>query len=223
VDVYSKEWFDTRDEDSDYYPKCLLNNIEEEYDPKFHNHLLLIHLDEYKQDLVGKIVEIFPCLDEIINEGIHKPDFLFVNCNLGKILCVGLGRKNQLFAIDAETNDSVNVFDLTYGDESYLDEFTSDDHLEVVSDIVFALSNLGTAFYEHDSLPSNETELYQAIGSEPDENGYYHLDWDDEDYTKEQLEEFLAQTETQMEIMRENENIIHIFFPDAYEFNTGDY
>ncbi len=223
VDVYSKEWFDTRDENCNYFPKSLLGNIEDEYDPKFFNHLLVIHVDEYNQNFPQRIVQTFPCLSSLINEGIHKPDFLFVNINISKILCVGLGRKNQLFAIDAETNKSVNAFDLTHGDDAYIEEFTEDDHLEVVSDIVRALFDLGVAFFENDSIPSNETDLYQAIESEPDEEGFYHLEWDDEDYTKEQLEEFLEEKERQNEIMKESEEIIQLFFPDAYEFNTGDY
>lgn len=222
VDVYSQEWFDTRDEDGDF-PRCLLSNLEGEYSPEYLNHLLIIYLDQYKDEYNDKLVSLFPCLNEILNEGYHKPDFLFINTNINKILCVGLGRKNRLFAIDGETNNPVNVFGLTNGDENFIDDFTKDDHLEVVSDLVNALDNLGTSFYEHDSLPSDSTELYNMIESDPDEDGFYHLEWDDESYTKEQLEAFLAEHEQQLEVMRESENVIHIFFPDAYEFNTGDY
>lgn len=223
MNVYSQDWFDTRDEDCDNFPRESLSSLEGEHNPQYLNHLLVIHLDEYNQNFIERVVTVFPCLAPVINDSIHKPDFLFVNLNINKILCIGLGRKNRLFAIDGETNSSVNVFDLTYGDQNYIDEFTLDDHFEIISDIVNALSNLGIAFFESDSVPSNETDLYQAIESEPDEDGYYHLEWDDEDYTKEELEEFLAEIERQEKIMKENEKIIHIFFPDAYEFNTGDY
>lgn len=222
VDVYSQEWFDTRDEDGDF-PRCLLSNLEGEYSPEYLNHLLIIHLDQYKDEYNERLVSAIPCLSEVINESYHKPDFLFINLKLNKILCVGLGRKNQIFVIDGETNQSVNAFGITSGDEEFIHEFTKYDHLEVVSDLINALDSLGEAFFAFDSLPSNPDEIYGALQSEPDEEGYYHLEWDDESYTKEDLEGFLAEQEQQLEIMKESENIIHIFFPEAYEFNTGDY
>jgi hypothetical protein len=222
VDVYSQEWFDTRQENGDF-PRCLLSNLEDEYSPEYFNHLLIIYLDQYKDGYYDRLVSAIPCLGAIINDSHHKPDFLFINLKVNKILCIGLGRKNRIFVIDGETNNSVNAFGITSGDEEFMDEFTKYDHLEVVNDFVNALDSLGEAFFAFDSLPSNPDEIYGALQSEPDEEGYYHLDWDDESYTREDLEGFLAEQDQQLEIMRECENIIHIFFPDAEELNTGDY
>ena len=59
------------------------------------------------------------------------------------MVCVGFGRKNQLFIIDSETDKNINFFDLVGGDEDekYINKFIENDVFNIVRFFLYALSD----------------------------------------------------------------------------------
>jgi len=252
VDVYSKKFFDQqpsiKDEPRATFTKegyeYLLdeyeNNPESESKPV--GHLLLIHLDEYKKDFRKALVDLYKPLNNLVDAGKHNPDFLIVNLYTRQVLCVGLGRKNRLFAIDAETGRSINVFGLLRGvnaggirvfddDELYMARLIDHDVYECVSDLVHALHKLGVAMYGNDGMSANNEEIEHSLHLEPNKDGLYQLrNWDDEvvdeeQYTKEELISMLEESNGYQNDESEAMKVINIFFPQCErgELNTGDY
>ncbi len=223
IDVYSQEWFDTQPDDpmADFSRSAF--SLLEEYDEDYKNHMLIVHVDPYKLDSINKLTAVLPSLKDQINSDKHLPDFLFINLKIGKILCVGLGRKNRIFCIDSEDNRGINLELLSAEDDLYIQKFVEFDHYDVVCDFLYALRDLGDAYFRQDSLPGNPDSYYEATEKGPDEEGLYYLDWDDTGYTKDELEEFEEEYESYEATIREKEKFIHNFFPDAEELNTGDY
>ena len=89
--------------------------------PKIRNHLLFIFVNEYKKDIHEELKAIYPQLEKFFCNQ-HLPDFILLNNNTKQMVCVGFGRKNQLFIIDSETDENINFFDLIVGveDEKYI-------------------------------------------------------------------------------------------------------
>jgi len=252
VDVYSKVFFErqTSAKDDPFAPfnKEGFEYVVEEYESNSDNdvkplgHLLFIHVDQYKTDLRKSLVDLFEPLSNLIDAGDHDPDFLILNLYTRQMLCVGLGRKNRLFAIDAETGKGINVFGLLRGihvegilgidnDELYMARLVEHDAYESVSDLVHALHKLGVAMYGYDGMSTNIEELKHTIASTPDEDGLYQLkNWDDEiideeKFTKAELMSMLEEINGYQAAEDEAMKMINIFFPQCErgELNTGDY
>jgi hypothetical protein len=252
VDVYSKVFFDRqpsfKDDPSAPFNKEGFEYIVEEYelnsgnDVKPLGHLLFIHVDQYKTELRKSLVDLFKPLSNLIDAGKHDPDFLILNLYTRQMLCVGLGRKNRLFAIDAATGKSINVFGLLRGinaagilgiddNELYMARLIEHDVYESVSDLVHALHKLGVAMYGYDGMAANAEVLEHSISLNPDEDGLYQLkDWDDEivdeeQYTKAELTSMLEEINGYQTAEDQAMKVINIFFPQCErgELNTGDY
>lgn len=252
VDVYSNSFFDRQPSAKDD-PFALFNQevfeyMLEEYefnsesDLKPAGHLLFIHLDQYKSDLSKALVEVYKPLGKIIADSKHDPDFLIVNLYTMQVLCIGLGRKNRLFAIDAATGKNINVFGLLREgdaadvgifecDDHYMDRFTEHDVYESVSDLVHALHKLGVAMYDYDGMLANLEQIDHSIGLPPNDDGLYQLkDWDDqildeEKFTKDELISMLEEIKGYQAAEDEAMKVINVFFPqcERIEISTGDY
>lgn len=252
VDVYSSAFFkrqpSIKDDPSAPFSfegfEYLLDEYENnsDSDVKPVGHLLFIHVDQYKSDLSKALVEVYKPLSKLINVGKHEPDFLIVNLYTRQVLCVGLGRKNRMFAIDAETGRNTNVFGLLQGihaagiahvsdDDQYIRRFTEHDVYESVSDLVHALHKLGVAMYDYDGMLANHEQIEHSIDLPPDGDGLYQLkNWDDEiideeKFTKAELISMLEEINGYQAAEDEAMKMINIFFPqcERSELNTGDY
>lgn len=252
VDVYSSEFF-SRQPSIKEEPYATFtsggfthlleefeNNPDSEYKPL--GHLLFIHVDKYKPDLRKELVKVYKPLEALIDAGKHDPDFLILNLYTRQIICVGLGRKNRLFAIDAETGKSINAFGLLKGfhaagigdlddDEPYMARLVEHDVYESISDLIHALHQIGRAMFGYDSMLANMEVIEHSIGLEPDKDGMYQLkDWDgrivdDEQFTKDELLAMLEECNSYQNDENEAMKVINTFFPQCErgELNTGDY
>lgn len=235
VDVYSEDFFKrqpTYEKDpSAPFTKDGIEWInEQESDPDEHskpkNHLIFIFIDEYKKDIHEKLKTIYPPLQKIFEQG-HIPDFLLLNLYTKQIFCVGLGRKNRLFTIDAKTGKSINAFELngTTDDSEYMDRFLENDTYDAVSDFIHALYDLSIVMYEYDNLPGNEESVMSALDEENVSDGLHYIEDDEEGYTKDQINEFIEKYREYQAREDEAMKMIKVFFPQCErgELNTGDY
>lgn len=235
VDVYSNDFFDrqpTYEEDPlAPFTNDAMDSINDyESDPdeqaKPKNHLIFIFIDEYKKDIHEKLKKIYPSLKEIFEKG-HLPDFLLLNLYTKQMLCIGFGRKNRMFVIDAETGKSINAFDLNgiTDDSEYMDKFIENDVYDSVSDFVHALYSLSITMYEYDNLPGNEESVEWALDEENTRDGLHYIEGGDEGYTTDQINEFLEKYREYQADEDESMKMIKVFFPQCErgELNTGDY
>jgi hypothetical protein len=235
IDVYSENFFGKQPNISDdpYAPfsKETLEEIEylegeAEEDKKPKNHLLFMFINEYKEDVLNEIQKIFPPLRKFFAAW-HKPDFLLINLYTQQILCVGFGRKNKLFIIDAHTEKIINFFgSRSYEVNEYILRFTEHDINEAINDFLSALNDLSFLMFENDSLPGSEDEISIAIDAGPSEDGFYYIKGvDDEKYTKDELTQLLSKYEDLQTGEDKAMKMINIFFPQCErgELNTGDY
>ena len=235
VDVYSEDFFKrqpTYEEDpSAPFTKDGMITIEEmendsDEDAKPKNHLIFIFVNEYDKDMLNNLKGVYPPLQKIFEKG-HLPDFLLLNLYTKQMLCVGFGRKNRMFVIDAETGKSINVFDLTgiADDSEYMDKFLENDAYDSVSDFVHALYSLSITMYEYDNLPGNEEVVEWSLDEENTRDGLHYIEGDDEGYTSDQINEFLEKYREYQADEDEAMKMIKVFFPQCErgELNTGDY
>jgi len=251
VDVYSKSFFNRqpsiKDDPNVFIRKELYEVLLNEYennldsDQKPLGHLLFVHIDDYKKEVQKELIGIYKPLVNLIDAGKHNPDFLIINLFTQQILCVGLGRKNRLFVIDAATEENVNAFGLLSGvhagglsageDHGYMDRFTQHDVYECASDLIHAVHKLGEAMFRYDSMEANEEYLEYTLDSGPNERGNYQLkNWedevlDDEEYSREQIVELLKESKSYQAEIDNALKVINVFFPHCNrgELNTGDY
>jgi hypothetical protein len=251
LDVYSKSFFDRQPsyKENPYadFPKESYQNILDEHENNLESdlkpigHLLFIRIDEHESNLRKKLVEVYEPLKAVIDFGKHNPDFLIINLFTQQILCIGLGRKNRLFAIDAETKDSINAFGLLDGvhasglmaskDAGYVYKLIEHDVSECITELLHALHTLGAAMYGYDGMQANLEEIEHTLDSGPNEEGYYELkNWDDEkidgeQYSKDEIISMLNEAQQYRKDEIESMRMINIFFPDCdrSELNTVDY
>lgn len=246
VDVYSKSFFDRQpsvktdpyalfsQEGFQYVLDEYENNIESEEKPL--GHLLFIHVNGLNAEMRKTLIEVYKPLKNLIDAGKHNPDFIIINIFTKQLLCIGLGRKNRLFAIDAASGEGINAFNLIGGsrdgeDAAYMDRFTKHDIYECVSDLVHALHKLGLAMYNYDSTIANQDQLEHTLDSGPNQLGVYQLKsfegeiLDDEEYSKEEVIQLLEEIIEYQKEEDDSMKVINIFFPQCYQgdLNTGDY
>jgi len=234
VDIYSSEFFSrqpTYDEDPEApFFKDGMDYIDElesepDEDKKPKNHLLFIFLDDSKQYLIEKLLNVYPTLRPYFTN-VHHPDFLILNLYTKQMLCVGFGRKNQLFIIDADSGNSIRYFNLhDEGSRKYLGRFSEHDAYDAIDDFLRALLELSQAMFDWDHLPFNDELIEIAIDEGPKSDGLYYIDDDDQGYSLEELNDYLEQYEDANNREKEAMKVIRIFFPqqDWWELNTGDY
>jgi hypothetical protein len=251
IDVYSKSFFDRQpsaknDPHADFTQEgfeILLDEYENNpnSDLKPLGHLLFLHIDDYQPDMRKSLVEIYKPLAKLIDCGRHNPDFFIINLFTKQILCIGLGRKNRLFLIDAATGQTVNAFGLfgslhidglmTGEDGGYMERFTQHDVYEFVSDFIHAFHDLSVAMFNHDGMLANSEQIRYTIGLGPDEKDFYQLKdteknlIDEKKFTKQEITALLEQVNSYESDEDQAMKKIHIFFPycDRSELNTGDY
>lgn len=251
LDVYSNSFFDRQpsakdDPHADFTQEGLELCLEEyetnpDADQKPLGHLLFLHIDDYQPDMRKSFVEIYKPLAKLIDCGRHNPDFLIINLFTKQILCIGLGRKNRLFVIDAATGQAVNAFGLfgdlhvdgliTGEDSGYMERFTQHDVYEIVSDFINALYDLSVAMFNHDVMLANSEQIRYTIRLGPDENNFYQLKdteqnlIDEKKFTKQEITGLLEQINSYESDEDKAMKKINIFFPycERSELNTGDY
>ena len=235
VDVYSNEFFDrqpTYDEDpSAPFTQDGMITIDDmenasDEDAKPKNHLIFIFVNENDEDIHDKLVATYPPLKKIFDQG-HLPDFLLLNLHTRQMLCVGFGRKNRMFIVDAKTGNGINAFDLvgTSDDSEYMYKFLENDAYECVSDFVHALHELSLNMYEYDNLPGNEELVELALDDTNTRNGLHYIEGDNKGYSNREIQELIAKYHDLRRQEDEAMKMIKVFFPhcDRGELNTGDY
>lgn len=249
VDVYSKAFFDRQpsanEDPNAAFSKedfeCLVNEYENapDSDCKPVGHLLFVYVDDCNEEIKKELIDVYKPLAKLIGDN-HNPDFLIINLFTQQVLCIGLGRKNRLFAIDAATGKNVNAFGLLGGihpgglmtgeDHGYMNRFTQHDVYECVSDLTNAVYELGVALFAHAGMEASTEEIEQSIDLGPKENDVYQLvscgvSINDEGFTKEELVQMLEEANGYLDDIDKSMEMINLFFPgcNVYDLNTEDY
>ena len=164
IDVYSDEWLSKQDEGSP-----LNIQICGEFDAKFgttyRGHLKIAYLYGRIEEAF-ELATAFPELKQQIKKGTHRPNFLFMNTALDKILCVGLGRKNRIFIIDSESNKSIDVFGVPgnpNSDKTYISKFAELDYGNVIKTIVHTLDEASTLMDEQSTFEDYDSQEYEDV------------------------------------------------------------
>jgi len=241
IDPYSKEWLASldarRNADKNFY--CEIDNdqyseYEAEFGAEFWNHLLILSIDESNPELIKDLKAIYQPFKSIFEErdllsgyDKHRPNFILINLNIRKILCIGLGRKNRLFDYDLEeylgnVPSSVNFSEFASSftrKNSYYQNFVSNDHADIIFNMIQGLSDLGSGLFENASTPGNPDEW----PDEPNEDGMYLID--DGEYTAEEFEAIKDGYYQADELMHDGITSIKLLFPEIEieDLNTGDY
>lgn len=246
IDVYSKSFFDRlpsaqdkqksehHREDFEYLLENYENDIQSDKKPL--GHLLFINTSHLRPDLKNLLTQLYKPFANFLGLRIRNPDFIIINLFTKQVLCIGLGRKNRIFAFDAVTEEQVNVFGLLGGqqtsfDRDYVNRFTEHDVSEFVSDLTHSLYRLGLAMYNYDSTIADQEQLEYTLYSGPNENGFYQLKGlddeilDDEEYSKEEVVKLIDEIKGYQREEDESMEVINLFFPECYQgdLNTGAY
>jgi hypothetical protein len=241
IDPYSKEWLASLDarRNADHFFYCEIDadqysEYEAKFGSEFWNHLLILRIDESNPELIKDLKAIYQPFKSIFEErdslsgyDKHRPDFILINLNIRKILCIGLGRKNRLFDYDldeylGDVPSSVNFSHFTSSSNpvnSYYKEFVSLDHSLIIVSLIQALRDLGSGLFENASTPGNPDEW----PDEPNEDGMYLVD--DGEYTAEEFEAIKDDYYQADELMHDGITSINLLFPEIEigDLNTGDY
>lgn len=237
VDVYSHEWLAIQPQ-HEYFSDDDL----EEYQKKSNNlcvgHLLIVSTS-LDQEAVGDLLsKAHPGFEEVFgeNSAYHKPDFVFINLATQQVLCVGLGRKNQIFGYGLGSEEvhirSGNVYDSIqpwrHKDSEdptlvFMRDFLVHDHAGIVEVIVESLYEFGECAYKWDRLPLTPDQIEEVIDAGADSDGMYDID--DELMTLDEARAVIAEFEEADESGRDNLAKLQLFFPELSwsDLNTQDY
>jgi hypothetical protein len=226
ADIYSDEWYAGRDTKGSLSPS-FLQELKDEHGTDFLNHLLIACVMLCDPQEKHELTEVYPPLKNLIGTNKHEPDFLLINLSIQKVLCIGLGRKNRFFAIDAATGKSVQAFPMAYGDNDlkYIEAFTKLDCGDFVLDLCDDLYELGEALADFENTPGNIDTVSQALNAGPEEDGYYSIAGEDDRYTKSEVAGFILKHEQSMEDCNHAMYLINVLFPECEsgDFNTQDF
>jgi hypothetical protein len=204
-----------------------LRELKEEYGQELLNHLLIVCIAMCNEKEKEELVAVYPPLGSLLQTNKHEPDFMFINLDSKKILCIGLGRKNCFFAIDAASNKSVRVFPSHYGnnDLSYIEDFTKLDHGEFVEEFAISLSQLGEALADFENTPGNIETASVSLDDGPSEDGSYTINGEYDLYTRDEIAGFIHAHEKSLKDCEWAMHLINSLFPDitSGEFNTQDF
>jgi hypothetical protein len=193
---------------------------------KIKNHLLFIFINEYKKDIHEELKIVYPHLQKFFSNH-HPPDFILLNNNTKQMLCVGFGRKNQLFIIDAETNEDKNFFDLVGGieDKKYINQFIKDDIFNIVRFFLYTLNDFSLTIYQFDNLPGNYDAVGEALDNKNIKDGLHYIEGVEQGYTTKEIKKINKSYDTHFKELNEILAKIRIFFAQCEigELNTGDY
>ena len=180
----------------------------------------VVLIDENKKDAIQKLVNEYSQLVKVQDTG-HFFDFLVINAEL-KIMCgIGLGRKNKFFSLTSQ-NGSDFYDDI---DEKKEELLNSSMPWKFLTEIKFTLKNLGLEFFERDHLPSNIDILQETLKNGPNDNDLFSLEYDDEEYTEEEIKSYIQEHEARNENIDYFGMLLKEILPtlEIHELNTGDY
>lgn len=237
VDVYSKQWLDAHPN----FPYCNATDLDE-YQTTSSNacegHLLVISTSLDEPKVAELLIAAYPAFKASFSEDApyHKPDIVFMNLATQQILCVGLGRKNQLFgyAVGAEEVeiDDDNVQDVTSTDQIeaantptllFMREFVQYDYAGIVTRLIDSLYEFGVSARAWDHLPLNPELIEEILEQGPDEDGLFDIDG--EMMSLEEARDVIAEFAQADDWGNENLSCIQDLFPELTwaDLSTGDY
>lgn len=192
-----------------------------------YSHLLLVKVDHYDKSMHSELGEIYPPIRLVLNDQLHKPHFLVFNLELKKILCFGLGRKFNLFVINAETNSKVCFYGLNgSGSNKEINEFLkSDPHLHIYK-LIRGLVKLGQALEDFTKLPSINCDAAELLIDETsDQDESFIIELDGARMTRTALLKIVKQYAMNDKYVADAMLEIRSFFPsaEAVDFNPEDY
>ena len=236
IDIYSDEWQKKQHIKFEFYRKNL-QTFEKKNGYSYKGHMLVLLLNNENIDQIRSLYK--PLEDQINSPSIfsdannHNPDFLFINLFTKQILCAGLGKKNRLFLIDAETSASIdyNLNHLNISaskvfnnkNSTYFESFTKLDPLNFVYQLISTLEELGLAFYAHASCEFDSFQVGELLAEKPNSDGKY-IRYGSE-YDKEELELMAQESDDAEDDIQSAKSTLEEYFPeiDIGELNTGDY
>ena len=94
-----------------------------------------------------------------------------------------------------------------------------------LTEIKFTLKQMSLEMFEKDHLPSNPDMLQDALDNGPNDNGYYMVEYDDEEYTEDDINTYIHEHQTRQENIEYFGMLLKEMFPSLQisELNTGDY
>jgi hypothetical protein len=190
-------------------------------------HLLLVKLDHYDKSLLSDICRIYPPLESVISNELHKPHFLVFNLDLKKILCIGLGRKFNLFVTNAKSNTKVPFYGFNgSGSNKEVNDFLKNDPSFKVHKIVTGLVRLGQALEDFTHLPSIDSDAAELLLQETIEQGEQSsVELDGICMTRSALQKIVNKYALNEKHIDSAMGEIRFFFPnaEAVEFNPEDW
>ena len=179
----------------------------------------VVLIDEYKTNIIQKLIKEYEPLSKVRDAG-HFFDFLVINAELRLICGLGLGRKNRFFSFTSQDGS-----DFKDNDEEKEELLNSSMPWEFLTEIKFTLKQIGLEMFEKDHLPSNPDMLQDALDNGPNDNGYYMVEYDDEEYTEEDINTHIHEHQTRQENIEYFGMLLKEMFPslEISELNTGDY
>ena len=206
--LYEYGWYDE-----------LYDNKEPDFNELDQINVYIVFLDEYKKDIIEKIIEEYQPLFKVRETG-HFFDFLVVNPELNLIFGMGLGRKNRFFS-----STSQNGSDFEDNDEEKEELLNSSMPWKFLTEIKFTLKQISLEMFEKDHLPSNPDILQDVLDNGPNKSGYFIIEDDDEEYTKDDINGYIHEHQIRFENIEYFEILLKELFPsfDVSELNTGDY
>ena len=179
----------------------------------------VVLIDEYKTNIIQKLIKEYEPLSKVRDAG-HFFDFLVINAELRLICGLGLGRKNRFFSFISQDGS-----DFKDNDEEKEELLNSSMPWEFLTEIKFTLKQISLEMFEKDHLPSNPDMLQDALDNGPNDNGYYMIEYDDEEYTKDDINSYIHEHQTRLENIEYFGMLLKEMFPslEISELNTGDY
>jgi hypothetical protein len=179
----------------------------------------LIHIDEYKTEVVQTLLEAYEPLNEIKESG-HFFDFLLIDCRNNSVSGFGLGRKNRPFSAFSE-----NGGEFDYNNAQLAEYFSNAMPSNLFGKINELLTGLGQEFANIDNTPGNEEILQELLDDGPTDDGYYFFEDEDLELSEEEIQSYIWNLGVWAENIDDTQDELRILFPnlEIYELNTGDY
>ena len=205
--------------DQMWYPDIDYDQDQSEYDQLSALPIFLIHIDEYKTEVVQSLLEAYKPLNEIKESG-HFFDFLLIDCRNNSVSGFGLGRKNRPFAAFSE-----NGSEFDYNNPELAEHFSNAMPADLFGKINELLTDLGQEFANIDNTPGNEEMLQELLDDGPTDDGYYFFEDEDLELSEEEIQNHIWNLGVWAENIDDTQDELRILFPnlEIYELNTGDY
>ncbi|BDT75803.1 hypothetical protein [Polynucleobacter sp. KF022] len=199
IDVYSKEWMSKANNAA--FNEKVFDKLVKLHGDRFTHHLLVVSLSDYNKEIEQGFLDVYPRLSKVLSDGVHLPNFLFINLYTQQLLVVGLGRKNSFFAIPVDVDLSLDMSNLSQN--SYIKEFTALDCSGVIDEICRSVEALGICFCEYEDLYASQ----------------------DDDLSEDEQAELEDQMSEVFERQAKMRDVIANYFPDfdETEINSGDF